>query len=63
MDQKTVRKLERELEQVIAEVVIIRNKNWKCPLLPFHHTMQIITKAAVAVYEVVAEDHDREQPD
>ena len=63
MDQKTVRKLERELEQVIAEVVIIRNKNWKYPLLPSHHTMQMMAKAAVAVHELAAEDHDRDQPD
>ena len=63
MDQKTVRKLERELEQAIAEVVIIRNKNWKYPLLPSRHTMQMMAKAAVAVYEVAAEDHDRDQPD
>ena len=61
MDQKTVRKLEREIEKAIAEVVIVSNKNWKYPLLPSQHTMQMMAKAAVAVYEVAAEKHDRDQ--
>ena len=61
MDEKTVRKLEREIEKAIAEVVIVSNKNWKYPLLPSQHTMQMMAKAAVAVYEVAAENHDGAQ--
>lgn len=61
MDEKTVRKLEREIEKAIAEVVIVSNKNWKYPLLPSRHTMQMMAKAAVAVYEVAAENHDGAQ--
>jgi len=63
MDQKIARKLEKELEQAIAEVVIVRNKNWEYPLLPSQHTMQMMAKAAVAVYEVAAENHERAQQD
>jgi hypothetical protein len=63
MDQKAVRKLERELEKAIAEVVIIRNKNWKYPLMPSQHTLQMMAKAATAVYEAAAEKHDRDQQD
>lgn len=62
MEQKTVRKLERELEEAIAEVVILRNKKWKYPLLPSRHTLQMMAKAAAAVYEAAVENsgHDRE---
>ena len=63
MDQKTVRKLEREIEKAIAEVVIVSNKNWKYPLLPSQHTMQMMAKAAVAVYETAVENHNRAQQD
>jgi len=56
MDQKTVRKLERELEQAIAEIVIARNKNWKFPLRPSQHTIQMMAKAAAAVYEAAVEN-------
>ena len=56
MDQKTVRKLEGELEKAIIEVVILRNKNWKYPLLPSHHTVQMMAKAAAAVYETAVEN-------
>ena len=59
MDQKTVRKLERELEKAIADVVIVRNKNWKYPLLPSQHTLQMMAKAATAVYEAAVENQER----
>ena len=58
MDQKSVRKLERELEKAIAEVVIVRNKNWKYLLMPSRHTLQMMAKAAVAVYETAAEKQE-----
>jgi len=60
MDQRTVRKLERDLEKAIVEVVVHRNKNWKYPLLPSQHTMQMMAKAAAAVYETAVERRERE---
>ena len=61
MDPKTVRKLENELEKAIAEVVIVRNKKWRYPLLPSQHTLQMMAKAATAVYEAAVENHERTQ--
>ena len=52
MDEKTVRKLERELEEAIAEVVT-RNR---LPLTPSPQTMHLMAKAAVAVYEAAVEN-------
>ena len=60
MDPKTVRKLERDLEKAIADVVILRNKNWKYPMLPSRHTIQMMAKAAAAVYETAVESHEGE---
>jgi hypothetical protein len=59
MDQKTVRKLERELGKAIAEVVIAQNKNRKYPLMSSQQTIHFMSKAAVAVYET-AVDNQRE---
>lgn len=61
MDQNTVRKLERDLEKAIVDVVVIGNKNWKYPLMPSQHTMQMMAKAAAAVYEVAAEQEERKE--
>lgn len=55
MDQKTVRKLEKELEKVIAEVIVIRLGLKALPLLPPRPTIQMMAKAAVAVYEGAVE--------
>ncbi len=55
MDQKTIHKLEKELEKAIAEVVIVRNKNWKYPLMPSQDTLHLMAKAAVGVYEAAVE--------
>ena len=62
-DEKTVCRLEREVEKAIAEVVIVCNKNWTYPLLPSQHTIQMMAKAAVAVYEVAVENNDGAQQD
>jgi len=62
MDRETVNKLERDLEKAIAEVVIVRNKNWKYPLLPSQHALQMMAKAAAAVYEA-AFQNSSSQPD
>jgi hypothetical protein len=58
MDEKTVRKLERDLEDAIAGV-IVRLGLRKLPLLPARHTMHLMAKAAVAVYEAAVENQDR----
>lgn len=62
MEQKTVSKLEKEIEKAIADV-ICRLGLKKLPLLPSQHTMQMMAKAAVAVYETAVENHDRAQQD
>ena len=62
MDHKTVKHLEGELEQAIAEV-IMRMRLKRLPLLPSHRTIHLMAKAAVAVYEaVVGEDPPRHEP-
>ena len=55
MDPKTVRKLEKQLHKAIAEVVC-RLGLKKLPLLPSHHTMEMMAKAATAVYEGAVEE-------
>lgn len=59
MDQKTVRKLEKELYEAIADVICKMGLK-KLPLLPSQSTMETIAKAAVAVYEEAVEKHERE---
>ena len=50
MDPKVAKRLERELEKAIIEVVC-RLGLKKLPLLPSQGTMTMMAKAAVAVYE------------
>ena len=57
MDQKTVRKLEQELEEAIADL-IVRMGLKKLPLLPSRQTMHLMAKAAVSVYESAVENQD-----
>lgn len=59
MDQKTVRKLEKELEEAIAEVLVVRLGLQHLPLLPTRHTMQMMAKAATAVYEATVEEQQQ----
>jgi hypothetical protein len=54
MEPKSVRKLENELTEAIADA-LCRLK--KLPLLPSRHTMEMMAKAATAVYEGVVEEH------
>jgi hypothetical protein len=67
MDQKTVKRLEDDIEQAIAEV-IMRLGLKRLPILPTRRTMHLMAKAAVAVYEAVVEgdpprhEHHDEQP-
>ena len=61
MDHKIVEKLERGIEDAIRGVVARHRKPPRLPLLPSHHTIHLMAKAAVAVYEATAESLD-EQP-
>jgi hypothetical protein len=60
MDQKTVRKLEHNLEYAIADVIVAMGLK-RLPLLPARHTMQMMAKAAAAVYEAVVENDRPEE--
>jgi malic enzyme len=57
MKPKIVHKLEEELEEAIADV-IRRLGLKKLPLLPSHGTVQMMAKAATAVYEAAVEEHE-----
>jgi hypothetical protein len=59
MEPKVVRKLEQELENAIADV-IVRMGLKKLPLLPARRTMHLMAKAAVTVYEAAAENQEPE---
>jgi hypothetical protein len=65
MDQKAVRKLEREFLPAIADVICCLGLK-RLPLLSSHRTMEMMAKAAVAVYEGAVEECRRnkaeEQP-
>ena len=56
MEQKTVPKLEEELEDAIAGA-IVRMGLKKLPLLPSQQTFHLMAKAAVTVYETAVENH------
>ena len=58
MDPTTVHKLEKALEKPILEVICCLGLK-KLPLLPSHGTLQMMAKAAVAVYEAAVEEHER----
>ncbi len=56
MDQKIVKKLEQELEQAVAEVILKLGLK-RLPLLPDRQTMHLMSKAAVTVYEAAVMNH------
>jgi len=60
MDTKTVDKLEGKIEEAIAEIIVKMGVR-KLPLLPSRHTMHLMAKAAVVVYEAAIENYDRGQ--
>ena len=60
MDQKTVRKLESEIEKAVADA-IFRLGFKKLPLMPSQATMHSMAKAAVAVYEAAVENQRTEE--
>ena len=56
MEQKIVRRLEKQIEDAIADVIVGRGLK-KLPLLPSRQTMHLMAKAAVTVYEAAVENH------
>jgi hypothetical protein len=60
MESKTVEKLEEKIEEAIAEIILKMGLK-KLPLLPARHTMHLMSKAAVAVYEAAVENRRREE--
>jgi hypothetical protein len=61
MDPRTVSKLEQKILEAIFEVVIKMGLK-KLPLLPSHHTVHLMAKAAVAVYEAAVENSQTGEP-
>jgi len=59
MDPKTVEKLEDNVQQALAEVIMKLGLK-RLPLLPSHHTLQMMAKAAAAVYEAAVDNSSRE---
>jgi hypothetical protein len=57
MDDKSVRKLEKEFEKSMIDS-IMRLGLKHLPLLPSHRTIHLMAKAAVAVYEAAVEAGD-----
>ena len=60
LDERTVRRLEHDLEDAIAGVVA-RLGLRRLPLLPSQQTMHLMSKAAVAVYESAVENQRPEE--
>ena len=60
MDHKTVSRLEDKIENAVADVIISMGLK-ALPLLPSRHTMHLMAKAAVAVYEAAVENQRIEE--
>jgi hypothetical protein len=60
MDPRTVEKLEEKIEEAIAYVILTMGLK-KLPLLPARHTMHLMAKAAVTVYEAAVENRRQEE--
>ena len=60
MDPKTVEKLEGKIVEAIVEIIVKMGLK-KLPLLPVRHTMHLMAKAAVTVYEAAVENQRREE--
>ncbi len=60
MDHVIVKKLEEKMEEAIADVILKMGLK-KLPLLPARHTMHLMAKAAVTVYEAVVENQKTER--
>ncbi|OHB85304.1 MAG: hypothetical protein A2V98_17940 [Planctomycetes bacterium RBG_16_64_12] len=57
MEPRTVRRLERKQEEAIAQVIVVDLGLKHLPLLPDRYTMEMMAKAAVAVYEAAVENY------
>lgn len=55
MGHRTVRRFEKQLGHAIADTAT-QLRLGKSPLRPWRHTMDLVAKAAVAVYESVVEN-------
>jgi hypothetical protein len=55
MDAHLVRKLEEEISEAIGVIMLRRSKGFETPVAPSPRTIHLMAKAAVAVYEAVAE--------
>lgn len=55
MDPKTVKQLEKKIEEAIVEVIVKMGLK-SLPLLPDKQTMHLMSKAAVTVYETAVEN-------
>jgi hypothetical protein len=60
MDSKATKKLEKELTKAIADTVVVRLGLRTLPLLPSHGTIEKMARAAVAVYEEVVVNQQKE---
>ena len=60
MDQQTVKKLEDEIEDAIADVILNLGRK-KLPLMPRRKTMHLMAKAAVTVYETALENQQSQK--
>jgi hypothetical protein len=60
MDQKTVEQLEGKIEEATAEIIVKMGLK-KLPILPTRHTMHLMAKASVMVYEAAVENQRREE--
>ncbi len=60
MEPKVVRRLEKEMEEAVVQVILGMGLK-RLPLLPNRNTMHLMAKAAVAVYEAAVENQ-RSQP-
>ena len=60
MHPKTVAKLEGNIEEAIAEIIVTMGLK-KLPPLPARQTMNLMAKAAVAVYKAAVDKRQPEQ--
>jgi hypothetical protein len=60
MNPKLIERLEEKIEEAIAEVLMKMGLK-KLPLLPSQHTMHLMAKAAVTVYESAEKNCSRQQ--
>ena len=57
LDKRTVGTLENRIQHAIVEIILEMGLK-RLPLLPSSHTMHLMSKAAVTVYEAAIENMD-----